>query len=107
MAHAEALKAHGVDEIVCVTPNDKYVAKAWAADQKAGAAVTVLADGNLTLTKALDMTFDMTGVGFGARSNRYSMLIDDGEVKVLNAEPNPGTFEVSDAEAMVASIERL
>jgi glutaredoxin/glutathione-dependent peroxiredoxin len=97
-------KAKGVDEIVCITPNDKYVSNAWSKDQKAGSAVTVVADGNLSLTRALNMEEDMRKVGFGPRSNRYAMHVVNGVVKQLFAEENSGKFEVSDAEKMLAAI---
>jgi peroxiredoxin len=104
IAESDALKSLGVEEIMCVTPNDKFVTKAWAKDQGAGDKVTVVADGNTTLAKALGQPFDMQDIGFGQRSNRFAMHIVDGEVKVLNAESNPGEFEVSDAANMVKSL---
>ena len=93
-----------MDEVVCLTPNDKFVSNAWSKDQKAGSAVTVLADGNVALTRALDMEEDMSHVGFGPRSNRYSMYIVDGVVKQIFAEENSGKFEVSGAEKLLAAI---
>lgn len=104
IADADAFKALGVDEIICVTPNDKFVTKAWAKDQGAGDKVTIVADGNTTLAKALGQPFDMHDVGFGHRSNRFAMHLVDGEVKVLNAEANPGEFEISNAATMLKSL---
>lgn len=92
--------------MLCITPNDKFVATAWAKDQGAGDKVGVVADGNLVLTKALDQAFDMKDVGFGERSNRYAMVIRDGKVDQIFAEPNPGTFEVSDSASVLSAIER-
>ncbi|KAA0155844.1 hypothetical protein FNF27_00135 [Cafeteria roenbergensis] len=106
IADREKFAAHGIDDVLCITPNDKFVATAWAKDQGAGDKVGVVADGNLVLTKALDQAFDMKDVGFGERSNRYAMVIRDGKVDQIFAEPNPGTFEVSDSASVLSAIER-
>ena len=97
---ADALKAAGVDEIWCVSVNDPFVMGAWARDQKTSGKVRMMADGSADWTRALGMTFDLTGKGFGVRSQRYSMLVDNGVVKTLNVEA-PGKFEVSNAETML------
>lgn len=91
-----------VDEIVCLTPNDHFVAKAFAKDQIAGDSIAVLADGNLTLTKALKMEVDMSKAGMGLRSNRFAMVIDNGVVTGLNVEKGPGNYETSDASSTLA-----
>ncbi|WP_372659382.1 peroxiredoxin, partial [Hydrogenophaga sp.] len=98
--HAE-FKAAGVDEIWCVSVNDAFVMGAWARDQKTGDKVRMLGDGDAEFAKATGLTLDLTGKGLGLRSNRYSMLIQDGVVKSLNIE-GPGKFEVSDAETLLA-----
>jgi glutaredoxin/glutathione-dependent peroxiredoxin len=95
------LKAAGVDEIWCVSVNDAFVMGAWARDQKTGAKVRMLGDGDAAFTKATGLTLDLTGKGLGLRSNRYSMLVKDGKVATLNIEA-PGKFEVSDAATMLA-----
>lgn len=99
---APALRAHGVDEIVCVAVNDPYVMEAWAREQEADQ-VTLLADGNGEFTEAIGMLADKRDVGFGMRSWRYSMLVADGEVEKLFCEPaQPGDpYEVSDADTML------
>jgi glutaredoxin/glutathione-dependent peroxiredoxin len=97
----DALKAAGVDEIWCVSVNDAFVMGAWARDQKTGAKVRMLGDGDAAFTKATGLTLDLTGKGLGLRSNRYSMLVKDGKVATLNIE-GPGKFEVSDAATMLA-----
>jgi len=97
----DELKAAGVDEIWCVSVNDAFVMGAWARDQKSGAKVRMLADGDAAFTKATGLTLDLTGKGMGLRSNRYSMLVKDGKVASLNIEA-PGKFEVSDAATMLA-----
>jgi peroxiredoxin len=95
------LKAAGVDEIWCISVNDAFVMGAWARDQKSAGKVRMLADGDAVFAKAVGLTLDLTGKGFGLRSNRYSMLVKDGKVASLNIE-GPGKFEVSDAATLLA-----
>ena len=99
--HAEAFKAAGVSEIWCLSVNDTFVMGAWARDQKTGDKVRMLADGDAAFAKAMGLTLDLTGKGLGLRSNRYSMLVQDGVIKTLNIE-GPGKFEVSDAATLLA-----
>jgi peroxiredoxin len=98
--HADELKAAGVDEIWCVSVNDAFVMGAWGRDQKTSGKVRMMADGSAEWTKALGLTMDLTGRGMGVRSQRYSMLVDNGVVKTLNIE-QPGKFEVSNAETLL------
>jgi peroxiredoxin len=98
---ADALKAAGVDEIWCLAVNDAFVMGAWARDQKTGAKVRMLADGDAAFAKAVGLTLDLNGKGMGLRSARYSMLVKDGKVATLNVE-GPGKFEVSDAGTMLS-----
>jgi peroxiredoxin len=95
------LKAAGVDEIWCISVNDAFVMGAWARDQKSAGKVRMLADGDAAFAKATGLALDLTGKGFGLRSNRYSMLVKDGKVVSLNIE-GPGKFEVSDAATLLA-----
>lgn len=80
--------------------NDPFVMSAWAKANNAEATITMLPDGNGTLTRALGLELDGTGYGLGQRSQRFAMLVEDGVVKVVNVE-KPGQFEVSSAEAML------
>ena len=98
---AEALKAAGVDQIWCVSVNDAYVMGAWGREQKTGGKVRMMADGSAEWIKALGLTRDLSATSMGVRSQRFSMLVDDGVVKTLNIEA-PGKFEVSNAETMLA-----
>jgi peroxiredoxin len=100
---AAALKAAGVDEIWCVSVNDVFVMGAWGRDLAAAGKVRMLADGSADFTKATGLTLDLTTRGMGLRSQRYSMLLVNGEVKTLNIEA-PGKFEVSDAATMLAQV---
>ncbi|WP_457328931.1 redoxin family protein [Rhizobacter sp. P5_C2] len=99
--NAEALKAAGVDEIWCVSVNDAFVMGAWGRDQHTQGKVRMMADGSGTFTQAAGLTLDLVARGMGVRSQRYSMLVDNGVVKTLNIEA-PGKFEVSNAETILA-----
>jgi len=100
VAKADELKAAGVDEIWCVSVNDAFVMGAWGRDQKTAGKVRMMADGSATFAQATGLTLDLAARGMGLRSNRYSMLVDDGVVKTLNVEA-PGKFEVSDADTLL------
>ena len=100
VANAEALKAKGVDTIVCMAVNDAYVMDAWGKDRNVGGAVMMLGDGNADLTRALGLDKDSTANGMGIRSQRFSMVIEDGVVKTLDIDP-PGEFGATSAEAML------
>ncbi len=97
-----ALKGKGVDEIACVSVNDAFVMSAWS--KSAGAdGITMLADGNGQFAEALGLTMDASKFGMGTRSQRYSMLVEDGVVKQLNVEA-PGEFSVSSAEHLLSAM---
>ena len=100
---AEALKAAGVDEIWCVSVNDAFVMGAWGREQKTAGKVRMMADGSADFTNATGLSMDLTSRGMGVRSQRYSMLVDNGVVKSLNVEA-PGKFEVSDADTMLKQV---
>ena len=102
--HAPALKAKGVDEIVCIAVNDPFVLKAWADQSGTEGVVKVLSDGNATFTKAVGMDVDLAGPYLGVRSKRYAMVVDDGVVKALMVEENPGVVEASGAEKVLAAL---
>ena len=97
-----ALKAKGVDEIACTSVNDAFVMDAWGKSAGAGD-ITLLADGNGDFAKAIGLTMDGSGFGMGTRSQRYSMLVNDGVVEQLNVEA-PGEFKVSSAEHLLSEI---
>jgi len=102
-ANYDKLKARKVDEIWCVSVNDAFVMGAWGKEQKSQGKVRMMADGSALFTKAMGLEMDLTSRGMGVRSQRYSMLVDDGVVKSLNVE-GPGKFEVSDAESMLKQL---
>jgi peroxiredoxin len=106
VAHLEALKAQGVDEVWCVAVNDAFVMAAWGRELGAIGKVRMLGDGSAELTKKLGLELDLTGGGMGVRSQRYAMLVDRGVVRALHVEA-PRKFEVSNAETMLATLASL
>jgi peroxiredoxin len=100
---ADELKAKGVDEIACTAVNDVFVMGAWSKDQGADGKVTLLADGNGAFAEAVGLTMDGSKFGLGTRGQRFSMIIDDGKLSVLNIE-GPGEYKVSSADYMLAQL---
>ena len=101
--HADDIKKMGVDAIACVSVNDAFVMGAWGEQQGAGDKVSMLADGNGDFTKALGLEMDASRFGMGTRSQRFSMVVDDGVVKALNVE-EPGAFNVSSADYVMKQL---
>ena len=100
---AEELKKKGVQAIACVSVNDAFVMDAWGKSQNVGDKVMMLADGNGEFTRAMGLEMDGTAVGLGKRSQRYSMVVDNGVIKQLNVE-QPRAFEVSSADHMLKQL---
>jgi glutaredoxin/glutathione-dependent peroxiredoxin len=101
---ASDIKAKGIDEIACVAVNDAAVMGAWGKDQKTEGKVTMLADGSGDFVRALGLELDLSKGGLGVRSKRYSMLVENGVVKSLNVEQQPGQVDASSAEAMLKAL---
>jgi peroxiredoxin len=97
------LKKKGVDLVACLSVNDAFVMEAWGNAQNVGDKVLMLADGNGEFTRAMGLEMDGTGHGMGARSKRYAMIVDNGVITSLETE-QPGKFEVSSAEAILAKL---
>jgi peroxiredoxin len=100
---AAAIKAKGVDTIACVSVNDVFVMKAWAKDQGVGDEILMLADGNGDFTKALGLELNASKFGMGERSQRYSLIANDGVVEQLNVEA-AGEFRVSSADYLLEAL---
>ncbi|MEO6249007.1 MAG: peroxiredoxin [Sphingomicrobium sp.] len=99
---AADLKAKGIDEIVGTSVNDAFVMGAW--NQHQGSEdIKMLADGNGEFAKAVGLTMDGSKFGMGTRSQRYSMIVNDGVVEQLNLEA-PGAYEASSAEHMLEQL---
>ena len=99
---AADLKAKGIDEIACTAVNDPFVMGAWN-ERDGGPDVTMLADGNGEFAEALGLAMDASKFGMGKRSQRYSMIVNDGVVEQVNVEA-PGAYEVSGAETMLGQL---
>ncbi|WP_174280216.1 peroxiredoxin [Sphingomonas bacterium] len=96
------LAAKGINTVACTAVNDPFVMGAWARQGDA-AEITMLADGNAAFADALGLSFDGAKFGMGKRSQRYSMVVDDGVVEQLNVEA-PGAFEVSSADYLLGQL---
>jgi peroxiredoxin len=101
LKNADAIKAKGVDTIAVTGVNDVFVMEAWKKATGAEGKIEFLADGNGDFAKAIDLALDASGVGLGLRSRRYAMLVEDGVVKKLSVESEPGKAEVSSAENLL------
>ena len=99
---AADLKAKGIDEIVGTSVNDAFVMGAWNKDQ-GSEEITMLADGNGEFAKALGLEMDASPYGMGQRSQRYSMIVNDGVVEQVNVEA-PGEYTASSAETMLGQL---
>ena len=99
---ANAFQENGIDDILCVSVNDTFVMHAWAADEESDK-ITMIPDGNCDFTDGMGMLVDKNNLGFGKRSWRYSMLVNDGKIEKMFIEPQKegDPFEVSDADTML------
>lgn len=100
------LARKGVDTVACTAVNDIFVLTNWARDTGADGKVVMLADGSAEFAKKLGLDIDLTVRGLGIRSKRYSMLVDDGVVKVLNVEELPPQHDKSSAATLCSMIDR-
>lgn len=105
-AKYEEFKALGIDEVICLSVNDAFVMHQWGKAQGVKN-VRLLPDGSALFTKGMGMLVKKDDLGFGERSWRYSMFVDNGEIKKLFVEPGfsndcpTDPFEVSDANNML------
>ena len=103
----DEFRAHGIDQIVCVSVNDAFVMFQWG-KQVGANNVFLLPDGNGEFTRKMGMLVDKSNLGFGQRSWRYSMLVNDGRIEKIFVEPDfsdncpTDPFVVSDADTMLA-----
>ncbi|MEZ5889687.1 MAG: peroxiredoxin [Xanthobacteraceae bacterium] len=101
LKNADAIKAKGVDTIAVTGVNDVFVMDAWKKATGAEGKIEFLADGSGDFAKAIDLVLDASGIGLGLRSQRYAMLVEDGVVKKLSVESEPGKAEASSAENLL------
>ena len=105
--HYDELKALGVDEVYCLSVNDAFVMFQWGKHQGVEK-VALLPDGNGEFTRKMGMLVEKSNLGFGMRSWRYSMFVDDEKIEKMFVEPGlsddcpTDPFEVSDADTMLA-----
>jgi len=104
IASEAKFKAKGVDKIAMTAVNDHYVLKAWAEATGAEGHVDFLADGAGHFAKAIGLDLDLAAGGLGLRSKRYSMLVVDGVVKLLNVEPDAGKVDFSGAQDLLTQM---
>lgn len=97
------IKAQGVDTIACTSVNDIFVMKAWGKTTESEGKIMMLADGNGDFARAIGLVFDLTAAGMGHRSQRYSMIVEDGVVRTLNVETERGV-NVSGAETILQQL---
>ena len=102
VVQADAIKAKGIDDIICVAVNDAFVMGAWGKAGNADA-LTMVGDGNGDFTKAIGLEMDGSGFGLGTRSQRYAMVIEDGVVNTLAVEAG-GQLDVSSAESILKNL---
>jgi len=98
----ETFKQNDVDDIICLSVNDSFIMNQWQQDQQAHN-ITMLPDGNGELSEKLGFLVDKTDLGFGKRSWRYSMVVNDGVIEKMFIESEqPGDpFNASDADTML------
>ncbi len=101
---AGAFAEKGVEEIICVSVNDPFVMGAWGESSGAGdAGITMLADSNAALTKALGKEFSVPPIGLYDRSNRYALLLEDGVITHA-MEDEPGQCDISKGEQLLDAL---
>ena len=100
--HADAIRAKGIDAIVCIAVNDVFVMGAWGQDQNISGKVMLVADGSGKFATAAGLTLDLTERGMGIRNHRFSMLVEDRVVKSLHIDR--GVFENTSAEQMLSNL---
>lgn len=102
VANADALKAKGVDSVVCLSVNDPWVMQAWGDSQNVGDRVTMIGDGALNFTRAAGLEVDLSDKCYGPRCKRFSAIVDDGVVTHLHFEQ--GGFGETSAETLLADL---
>lgn len=109
LAKADYLKSKGIHTIACTAVNDVFVMDSWAKSSNAFGKVLMLTDDSATFAKAIGLQIDLTGthLGLGVRSKRYSMLVDDQVVKVLNVDDSPPVHDKSSADSLCKMIDHL
>ncbi len=103
VVHADAIKAKGVDAIVCMSVNDPFVMAEWGKAQNASE-IQMMGDPAAELTRAMGLDIDLSGPGLGVRSKRFAMIVDDGTISHIAVEDAPPDHSVSSAEAVLEKL---
>ncbi|KAL2922508.1 Peroxiredoxin-2F mitochondrial [Bienertia sinuspersici] len=103
-SNIDKFKAKGIESVVCVSVNDPYVMNGWAEKLEAKDAIEFYGDFDASFHKSLDLTIDLSAALLGTRSHRWSALVEDGKIKVLNVEKAPSEFKVSGGDHLLAQI---
>ena len=94
----DAFKNKGIDHVICMSVNDPFVMSAWGKEHNVGDKIVMAGDPFLAFTKSIGADVDKSARGLGIRSNRYTMLVEDGQVTKLQEEEDTGACEISSAE---------
>ena len=94
----------GISKIICIAVNDPNVMKAWGEKQNIGSKIFMAGDPFLNFTKAIGAEVDKSEKGLGIRSNRYTMLVENGDVKKIEEEKETATCELSSAKSFLSAI---
>lgn len=104
LEHLDTIKSKGVDEVAVVSVNDPHVMEAWARATGGKGKILFLSDGNVDFTRAIGLDRDSAVVGMGIRSQRYSMIVENGVVTQLNLEEVHGQTILSGAAAIMEQL---
>ena len=104
VADADKLKAGGVAAIACIAVNDPFVMSAWGKEHEVGDKVMMLCDPEAAFTRSLGLSLDLSGLGLGERSKRWSMVVEDGVVATVNVEDSIFDAHVSGAANLLATV---
>lgn len=104
IAHSQAMRAAGIDEIMCLSTNDVFVLTAWGEQYDAEGTVSMVSDGCMNFTRAAGLETDLSANGFGPRCRRFSMVLDDRRITHMHVEA-PGEFGATSAETLVDDLQ--
>ena len=108
----DQIRAQGIDEVICLSVNDAFVMFQWGRQQGVNN-IFLLPDGSGEFTRKMGMLVNKDNLGFGMRSWRYSMVVNDGKIEKMFTEPGfsdncpDDPFEVSDADTMLAYLKSV